>query len=141
MRRGTKRKRREHQARANKQIQRCDYNYLSLNSSTPIKNADIGTATQGWQTEGVHFNPNTVQHYYSTTGTTRHMGHYEPPVNDTIIQTAATAPTEQLTSNRTMGMGHNEAYRNIGTAPQNHNNFPPRMTSRNGLFNNSPNSS
>ena len=69
------------------------------------------------------------------------MGHYEPPVKDTIIQTAATTPTEQLTSNPTMGTGHNEAYRNIGTAPQNHNNFPPRMTSRNGLFKNSPNSS
>ena len=45
-------KRREHQARSNKPVQRHDYNYLSPNSSTPIRNADIGTATQGWQTEG-----------------------------------------------------------------------------------------
>ena len=69
------------------------------------------------------------------TGTTRHMDRYELPAHNTIIQTTSTAPTGQLTSNPTTGTGRNEAWRNIGTAPQNHNNFPPRMTSRNGLFN------
>ena len=129
--------------RANKPVQRRDYNYLSPNSSTPIKNTDIRTANQNWQAKGVHFNPNTIQHYYSTMGTASHMGHYELPTNDSIIQAASTAPTGQLTSNPTMGTGRNEAWRNNGTITQNHSNFPPHMTrtsGRNGLFNNSPNS-
>ena len=135
---------REHQARANKPVQRCDYNYLSPNSSTPIKNTDIRTAIQNQQAKGVHFNPNTVQHYYSMTGITSHTGHYKPPANDSIIQAASTAPTGELMSNPTTGTGHNEAWRNNGTTTQNHSNFPPHTTrtfGRNGLFNDSPNSS
>ena len=63
---------REQQARANRPAQRPEYNYLSPNSSTPIKNTDTATGNQNRQTEGVHFNPNTVQHYYNMTGTTSH---------------------------------------------------------------------
>ena len=119
---------REQQARANKTVQRHDYKHLSPNSSTPIKNTDTRTGNQNWQTEGVHFNPNTIQHYYSTTGTTSHMGCYKLPVNDSIIQAASTAPTGQLMTNLTMGMGHNEACRNNGTNTQIHSNFPPHTT-------------
>ena len=91
---------REQQARVNKPVQRHEYNYLSPNSSTPIKNADTRTANQNRQTEGVHFNPNTVQHYYSMTGTTSHMAHYKPPVNDSIIQAASTAHDQPNHGNR-----------------------------------------
>ena len=87
---------REQQARANKPVQRHEHNYLSQNSSTPIKNTDTRTGNQNRQTEGVHFNPNTVQHYYNTTGTTSHTGQYEPPVNESIIQAATTAPQNSL---------------------------------------------
>ena len=47
-------------------------------------------------------------------------------------------------TNLTIGMGHNEAWRNTGTNTQNHSSFPPHNTttfSGNGLFNDSPNSS
>ena len=37
---------REQQARANKPVQRHEYNYASPNSSTPIKNTDIRTGNQ-----------------------------------------------------------------------------------------------
>ena len=135
---------REQQARVNKPVQRHEYNYLSPSSSTPIKNTDTRTGNQNRHTEGVHFNPNTVQHYYNTTGTTSHMGRYELPANDSIIQAASTSPPGQLMTNPTMGMGFNEAWRNNGTNTQNHSNFPPRTTRtfrHNGLFNDSPNSS
>ena len=67
-----------------------------------------------------------------------------PPVNDSIIQAASTAPQGQLTTNPTMGMGCNEAWRNNDTNTQNHSNFPPHTTRTFGcniLFNDSPNSS
>ena len=135
---------REQQARANKTVQRHDYNHLSPNSSTPIKNTDTGTGNQNRQTEGVHFNPYTVQHYYSMTGTTSHMGCYKLLANDSIIQAASPAPTGQLTTNPTMGTGRNESWRNNGINTQIHSNFLPHMTrmfGHNGLFNDSPNSS
>ena len=119
---------REQQARTKKPVQRHDYNYLSPNSSTPIKNTDTRTTNQNRQTEGVHFNPNTIQHYYSTTGTTSHTGRYKPPVNNSIIQAAPTAPPGQLMTNPTLGMGRNEAWRNNSTTTQNHSNFPAHMT-------------
>ena len=83
---------REQQARANKPVQRHENNYLRPNSSTPIKNTDTVAGIQNCQTEGVHFNPNTVQHYYNMTGTTSHTSRYEPPANHSIIQAATTAP-------------------------------------------------
>ena len=76
---------REQQARANKPVQRQEDNYLSPNSSTPIKNTDTRIGNQNRHTEGVHFKANTVQHYYNMGTTTSHMGHYEPPANDSII--------------------------------------------------------
>ena len=47
-------------------------------------------------------------------------------------------------TNPTIGTGHNKAWRNNSANTQNHSNFPPcmtRMIGRNGLFNDSPNSS
>ena len=133
---------REQQARANRPTQRPEYNYLSQNSSTPIKNTDTTTGNQNHQTEGVHFKANTIQHYYTTTGTISHNGQYELPANNSIIQAATTAPQGQLTTNPINGTGHNEAWKNNGTNTQTHSSFLPHMTGmtgHNGLFNDSPN--
>ena len=64
---------REQQARTTRPSQRSEYNFLSLNSSTPIKNTDTTSGNQNRQTErGIHLNPNTIQHLYSMTETTSH---------------------------------------------------------------------
>ena len=71
---------------------------------------------------------------------------YEPPINDSIIQTAASAPTDQLTTNTTGATGHNNPWRcnnGTGTAASTatHRTITGQ-TSHNGLHNNiSPNSS
>ena len=101
-------------------------------------------ANQNRQTEGVHFDPNTVQHYYTMTRKASCTGRYELPANHSIIQAAATGPPRQLTTNPINGTGHNEAWRNNVMNTQIHTSFPPcttRMTGHNGLFNDSPNSS
>ena len=137
---------REQQARATGSSQRPEYNFLSLNSSIPIKNTSTTAGKQNRQTErGIHFNPNTIQHLYSMTGTTSHNGWYEPAANDSIIQGAGTAPGGQVTTNTTNATGHNKAWRNNNreNAPT-HTTFPPRMTRPtgcNGFFNDSLNSS
>ena len=70
---------REQQARATRPSQRPEYNFLSLNSSTPIKNTGNTAGNQNLQTErGIHFNPNTIQHLYSMTGTTSHNSRQNP---------------------------------------------------------------
>ena len=60
------------QARAMRSMQRTDYNFLSLNSSTPIKNT--GTAESRHQPieRTTHFNPNPIHHFYPTTEPTNH---------------------------------------------------------------------
>ena len=74
------------QARTPRQPPRQEYNFLSLNSSTKIKNTDATTGNQNHQVErGISFNPNTIQHLYTMTEATSHSGQYEPPANDSII--------------------------------------------------------
>ena len=52
---------REQQARTTRPMQRPEYNFLSLNSSTPIKNIDTTTGNQNRHTErSIHFNPNPI---------------------------------------------------------------------------------
>ena len=137
---------REQQAKATGSSQRPEYNFLSLNSSTPIKNTGATAEKENHQTErGIHFNPNTIQHLYSMTGTTSHNGQYEPPANDSIIQGAGAATGGQFSTNTTNATGHNKAWKNNnrGNAPT-HTTFPPcmtRSTGRNGFCNDSPNSS
>ena len=71
---------------------------------------------------------------------------YKPPINDSIIQTAASAPTDQLATNTTRVTGHNDLLRcNNGTGTAT-STATHRMstgpTSHNGLHNNIlPNSS
>ena len=99
---------REQQARATRSAQRPEYNFLSLNSNTPIKNTGT-TGNQNQQTErSIHFNPNPIQHLYSMTITTSHNGWYKLPANDSIIQGAGRAPAGQFTTNTTSATGCNE---------------------------------
>ena len=66
---------REQQARKPRQPPRQEYNFLSLNSCTPIKNTDTTTENQNHQAErGISFNPNTIQHLYTMTEATSHNG-------------------------------------------------------------------
>ena len=141
---------RDQQAKAARQSNRSEFNYITPNSNTPIKN----TGTTAFQSEGnqnqyternIHFNPNLVHHLYPMTGSTSQNSQYKPPVNDSIIQGAGTAPGGQFATNATSATGHNEAWRNNNrTNATSHTNPPPhttRPTGHNGFFNDSPNSS
>ena len=124
-----------------------EYNFLTLNSSTPIKDTNT-TSNQNQHTErNIHFNPNRTHHLYSTTEATGHNSQYEPPANDSIIQGAGTVPGGQFTNNTTgvtSAAGHNDAWRNNDEAnAPTHTTFPAHTTrtiGRNGFFNDSPNS-
>ena len=139
---------REQQTRTTRSTQHPEYNFLTLNSSTPIKNMGT-TGNQNQHTErSIHFNPNPIHHLYSMTETTSHNSWYEPPANDSIIQGAGTAPGGQFTTNTTSvtsAAGRNDAWRNNnGSNAPTHTNFPActtRTTGHNGFFNDSPNSS
>ena len=141
---------RDQQKQSSKSIHKPEYNFLTLNSSTPIKN----TGTTAFQTTGnqnrhtersIHFNPNPTHHLYPTTGTTSHNSQYKPPENDSIIQGAGATSGGQFTINATSTIGHNEAWRdNNRASTSTHTTFPlhtTRPTGRNGFFHNSPNSS
>ena len=98
---------RDQQTKASRSTHRPEYNFFTLNSSTPIKNTGT-TENQNRHTErSIHFNPNPIHHLYSTTGTTSHNGWYEPPANDLIIQGAGTATGGQFTTNVASATGHN----------------------------------
>ena len=130
---------RDEQLRSARQTDRSGFNYFSLANSTPIRNDNTRS-----DAPGVHFNTNPTRHVYSTTSDSNDQ--YEPPVNDSIIQTAASAPTDQLTTNTTGATGCNDLWRcnnSTGTATGTATHRPSTgPTSRNGLHNNtSPNSS
>ena len=130
---------RDEQLRSVRQTDRSDFNYLTLANSTPIRNDNTRS-----DQPGVHFNTNPVQHVYSAT--TDGEDQYEPPDNDSIIQGAGSAPTDQFATNATSVTGGNDPWRrnNIprtatSTAPH---RTSTRPTGHNGLHNNnSPNSS
>ena len=133
------------QARAARSTHRTEYNFPSLNSSTPIKNTGTTENRQQPTERTTHFNPNPTHHFYPPTELTGHTNQYEPPINDSIINGAGTTPGVQFTTGMTNATGHNKLWRNssTGTVPRRHT-LPPCMTNpmdRNGLFSNSPNSS
>ena len=128
---------RDEQLRSARQTNRSDFNYLTLANSTPIRN-DNARSDQ----PGVHFNTNPIHHVYSAT--TDGDDQYEPPVNDSIIQGAGSAPTDQFTTNAISITGRNDLWRhNNGTnaaANTASRRTSTRPTGRNGLRNNnSPN--
>ena len=95
---------RDEQLRSVRQTDRTDFNYLTLANSTPIRN-DSARPDQ----PGVHFNANTVCHVYPTTSDSDNQ--YEPSENDSIIQGAASVPTDQFTTNTTSVTGCNDPWR------------------------------
>ena len=130
---------RDEQLRSVRQTDRTDFNYLTLANSTPIRN---DSARPG-QT-GVHFNANPVCHVYPTTSNSDN--HYEPSENNSIIQEAASAPTDQFTTNTTGVTGHKDLWRRNDTPGTSTNTIPCRVSTRptgcNGLhYNSSPNAS
>ena len=130
---------RDKQLRSSRQTNRSDFNYLTLANSAPIR-IDNTRSDQ----PGVHFNTNPIHHVYSAM--TDGDDQYEPPVNDSIIQGAGSAPTDQFTTNKIGVTGRNNPWRcNNGTNSATNtasNRTSTRPTSRNGLHsNNLPNSS
>ena len=129
---------------ASRKQARTNYNFLGMNSSTPIKNSSTTVNRQQPTHRTTHFNPNTIHQYYSATEPTSHINQYEPPVNDSIIQGANTAPVTHLTVSTTTSTGHNAPWRNNGnnSVPQQAcPNQATNTTNCNVLFNDSPNSS
>ena len=103
---------RDEQLRSARQSDRSGFNYFTWANSTPIRNNNTRP-----DPPGVHFNTNPICHIYSTTSDGDDQ--YEPPINDSIIQTAASTPTDQLATNTTGATGRNDPWRRsygMGTA-------------------------
>ena len=130
---------RDKQLRSARQTNRSDFNYLTLANSTPIRNDNTRS-----DQPGVHFNTNPICHVYSAT--THGDNQYESPINDSIIQGAGSAPTDQFATNVISVTGHTDPWRcnngtNTATNTASHR-ISTRPTGHNGLCNNnSPNSS
>ena len=124
---------RDEQLRSVRQTDRSGLNYLPPVNSTPIRNNNAGS-----DPPGIHFNANTICHVYSTTSDGTNQ--YEPPVNDSIIQTAASAPTDQLAMSTTRVTGRNDTWRrnnDTGTATSTATHRTSTgPTNHNGLHNN-----
>ena len=80
-------KARDKQLRLVRQTNRSGFNYFTPTNSTPIRNDNTRTDPP-W----IHFNTNPTCHIYSTTSDSN--DHYEPPVNDSLIQMAASTHTK-----------------------------------------------
>ena len=100
----------EQQVRLARQTNRSYFNFLTMNSSTPIRNNNTVSQTRtNQQTEtAVHFDPNTVRHFYPVTDPTSCGDQYEPPANDAIIQGADSTSEGQFVTSTTGVTGHNE---------------------------------
>ena len=139
----------EQQVRLARQTNRSDFNFLTMNSSTPIRNTNTAPQTRTNQHQHIetalHFDPNTVCHFYPTTDSTNYSDPYEPPANDSTIQGAGSAPGGQFVTDTTSVTGCNELWSyNNGTNTATHTNPQTHMTrpsSCNGFHNNLPNPS
>ena len=133
-------KKRDEQLRIARQTSRTDFNYPTMINSTPIRNGNTRTDQLA-----VHFDTNTVRHFYPPTNTTTGTDWYEPPAKDSILQGAGSAPGGQFMTNATGATGSNDPWRyNIGTNTATHMNLQgctARPTGHNNLHTNSPNSS
>ena len=130
---------RDEQLRSARQTNRSDLNYLTLVNSTPIRNDNTRP-----DQPGVQFNTNPIRHIYSAM--TDGDNQYEPPINDSIIQGAGSAPTDQFATNAIGVTDRNDQWRRNTSTNTATNRASLRMTTRptgrNGLCNNnSPNSS
>ena len=102
---------RDQQLRSVRQTDRSGLNFFTQANSTPVRNNNSRPDNQG-----VHFKTNPTHHIYSTTSDDNDP--YEPPENDSLIQTASPPQTDQLTTSTTKPMNHNKPWRhnsNTGT--------------------------
>ena len=114
---------RDEQLRSVRQTDRSGLNFFAQANSTPVRNDNPRTDNQG-----VHFKTNPSRHLYSTTSDDNDA--YEPPENDSIIQTASPMQTDQPMNSTTKPIHRNTVWRhnnNAGTAVGTH-----RTTSING---------
>ena len=130
---------RDEKLRSVRQTDRSGFNCFTPTNSTPIRNDNART-----DPPGVHFNTNPTRHIYSTTSDSNN--HYEPPINDSLIQMAESTHTDQIATNTTRSTGHDTPWRcndNTGTITNTvRHRTSTGPTSQNGLHNNiSPNSS
>ena len=98
---------RDEQLRSVRQTDRSGLNFFAQANSTPVRNDNSRPDNQG-----VHFKTNPMRHVYSTTSDDNDP--YEPPENDSIIQTASPPQTDQPTTSTTKPINHN--------TPWQHNN-------------------
>ena len=113
------------QTRATRSTQRTEYNFLSLNSSTPIKNTGRAENRHHPPERTTHFNPNAIHHFYPMTKPTSRTDRYEQPVNDSIILGAGTAPGQPPTYSMTRPTGCDKTWRNTSTNTAPQQIFPP----------------
>ena len=83
---------RDEQLSSVRQTDRSGLNFFAQANSTPVRNENQRTDNQG-----VHFKTNPTRHVYSTTSDDNNP--YEPPENDSIIQTASPLQPEQPATN------------------------------------------
>ena len=102
---------RDEQLRSVRQTNRSGLNFFAQANSTPVRNDNSRADNQG-----VHFKANPTRHVYSTTSDDNNP--YEPPENDSIIQTASPPQTDQPTTSTTKPVNRNTPWRhnsNTGT--------------------------
>ena len=102
---------RDEQLRSVRQTDRSGLNFFAQANSTPVRNDNSRPDNQG-----VHFKTNPMRHVYSTTSDDNDP--YEPPENDSIIQTASPPQMDQPMTSTTKSMNSNTPWRhnsNTGT--------------------------
>ena len=107
---------RDEQLRLVRQTDRSSLNFFTQANSTPVRNDNQRTDNQG-----VHLKTNPTRHVYSTTSDDNDL--YEPPENDSIIQTASPLQTEQPATNTSKPINRNTTWRhnnNAGTTVGTH---------------------
>ena len=131
---------RDEQLRSARQTNRSDFNFTTLANSTPIRNDNTRP-----DPPGAHFNTNPVCHVYSAASTSSREDQYKPPVNDSILQGAGSAPTDRLMTSATGTTGHSDPWgHNNGTNTATHmtsQRGSTRPTGCSSFQNNSPNAS
>ena len=119
---------RDEQLRLVRQTDRSSLNFFAQANSTSVRNDNQRTDNQG-----VHFKTNPTCYIYSTIPDDNDL--YEPPENDSIIQTASLLQTEQPATNTSKPIIRNTTWRhnnNVGTTVGTH-----RTTSVSGTDNRS----
>ena len=119
---------RDKQLRSVRQTDRSGLNFFAQANSTPVRNDNPRTDNQG-----VHFKTNPTRHVYSTTSDDNDL--YEPPENDSIIQTASPLQMDEPMISTTKPINRNTTWRhnnNAGTTVGTH-----RTTSVTGTDNRS----